>query len=96
MVQAQKKVRAAAAAEHANKAVQLSQQGAFDQAIEEFNKAIEANPKDARLYNDRGGIYLTMKKFPEAVTDFSKAIELSPKDFRGYSMRGAAQIELGQ
>lgn len=85
-----------ASAEHANKAVQLAQQGAYEPAIEEFNKAVEANPKDARLYNDRGGLYLTMKKFQEAVTDFGKAIELAPKDARGYSMRGAAEIELAQ
>ncbi|MDQ6939992.1 MAG: tetratricopeptide repeat protein, partial [Verrucomicrobiota bacterium] len=66
MVQAQKKAAGGSSAEHANKGVQLSQQGAFDQAIEEFGKAIEDSPKDARLYNDRGGVYLTMQKFQEA------------------------------
>ncbi|MGZ5503464.1 MAG: tetratricopeptide repeat protein [Chthoniobacterales bacterium] len=83
-------------AEHGNKAVQLAQQGAFDAAIEEFNKAVAANPKDYRLYNDRGGVYLTTKHFQEAVNDFSKAIELSPKEQKAYSLRGAAEIELGQ
>ena len=64
---------------HATKGVQLAQQGAFDQAVEEFTKAIQADPKDARFYRDRGGVYLTMKRFQDAVNDFTKAIELLPK-----------------
>src|SRR4051794_15123776 len=36
-------------AEHANKAVQLSQQGALEPAIAEFNLAMEESPKDTRL-----------------------------------------------
>src|SRR5688572_32793093 len=70
---------------HANKGVQLAQQGAFDQAVEEFTKAIEADPRDARFYRDRGGVYLTMKRFQDAINDFTKAIELSPKEHTGRS-----------
>jgi Flp pilus assembly protein TadD len=44
---------------HANKGVQYSSQGAFDQAIQEFTEAIKINPNDARFYKDRGGVYLT-------------------------------------
>jgi tetratricopeptide (TPR) repeat protein len=81
---------------HATKGVQLAQQGAFDQAVEEFTKAIEADPKDARFYRDRGGVYLTMKRFQDAVNDFTKAIELAPKEYTAYSLRGAGQSELLQ
>src|SRR6187401_1472588 len=87
---------AAGATQRAAKGIQLAQQGAFDQAIAEFTAAIELAPKDARLYRDRAGIYLTMKKFQEAVADFTKAIELDPKDVGSYSGRGAAQSELMQ
>ena len=66
---------------HATKGVQLAQQGAFDQAIEEFTKAIEVDPKDARIHRDRVGVYLTMQRFQDAVNDFTKAIELLPKDY---------------
>ncbi len=93
---AQKKGEASSATEHANKAVKLAQEGALDAAIDEFNKAIEANPKDIRLYIDRGGVFLTMRRFQEAAIDFGKAIELAPKDVRGYSLRGAALNELNQ
>lgn len=91
-----KKAGGGSSAERANKAVQLAQAGANDEAIAEFTLAIAQNPKDARLYNDRGSVYLTMRKFPEAAADFSKAIELLPKDHAGYSFRGAALNEQNQ
>jgi tetratricopeptide (TPR) repeat protein len=81
---------------HANKGVQLAQQGAFEEAIAAFTKAIEANPKDVRFYKDRGGVYLTTRRFQDAVNDFTKVVELAPKDYAGYSLRGAAQSELLQ
>ncbi len=71
----------------AAKAVQLAQQGAYDQAVAGFTKAINLSPKDDRLYKDRGSIYLTLQKFPEAVADFAKAIELNPKNDQ--AIRGA-------
>src|SRR5215203_1941305 len=85
-----------AAEAHANKGVQLAQQGALDAAIAEFTEAIKISPKDGRLYRDRGGVFLTSKKFKEAADDFSKAIEIAPKDYAAYSARGAAMIELAQ
>ncbi len=80
----------------AARAVELAQQGAHDEAIKIFTTVIEARPKDSRLYNDRGGVYLTTRRFPEAEADFTKAIELAPKDYAGYSLRGAARVELNK
>ncbi|MFN2475351.1 MAG: tetratricopeptide repeat protein, partial [Chthoniobacterales bacterium] len=82
--------------DHAAKAMQFAQTGAVDQALAEYAEAIKASPKEARLYNDRGGLYLAMKKFPEAAADFSKAVELAPKDYAAYSNRGAALNEQNQ
>src|ERR1043165_1596917 len=82
------------AAAHANKGVQLSQQAAFDQAIAEFTEAIKLDPSDPRFYRDRGGVYLTTKRFQDAVNDFAKMVELAPKDYAAYSLRGAAESEL--
>ena len=69
-----------AATSHANKGVKLAQEGAFDQAIAEFTEAIKLNPKDVRFYRDRGGVYLTTKRFQDAVNDFAKVVELAPKE----------------
>src|SRR6266508_1211848 len=96
MAQAQRKKSASGVAEHANKAVELAQGGAYEEAIAEFTKAIELSPTDARLYNDRGRVYHRMNRLPEAIEDFSKAIKLAPKDYAGYSERGAAEVSQNQ
>jgi len=96
MAQAQRKKSASGVAEHANKAVELAQGGAYEEAIAEFTKAIELSPKDPRLYNDRGRVYHRMNRLPEAIEDFSKAIKLAPKDYAGYSERGAAEVSQNQ
>ena len=76
-----------AATAHANKGVKFAQEGAFDQAVLEFTEAIKLEPKDMRFYRDRGGVYLTTKRFQDAVNDFGKVIELAPKEYSGYSLR---------
>ena len=38
------------ASNHVNKGVELAQQRKYDEAIKEFNAAIEANPKSAKAY----------------------------------------------
>ncbi|MBA2430911.1 MAG: tetratricopeptide repeat protein, partial [Chthoniobacterales bacterium] len=83
--QTKKKATGGAGMSEAARGVQLAQQGAHEEAIAAFTKAIEANPKDARFYNDRGGVYLTIRRFKEAAEDFTKSIELAPKDPNGYS-----------
>jgi tetratricopeptide (TPR) repeat protein len=77
------------ATDHAKKAMELAQLGANDQAIEEFTKAIEAKPKEAVLYTNRGKLLRALNKFDEANADFTKAIELAPNQPAGYSERGA-------
>jgi tetratricopeptide (TPR) repeat protein len=96
MAQAQPKKSAGGVAEHANKGVELAQGGAYEEAIEEFTKAIKISPEDARLYNDRGRVYHRMNRLLEAIEDFSTAIKLAPKDYAGYSERGAAQVSQNQ
>jgi len=94
--QAQTKMLAGRAAEHANKGVKLEQAGAYEEAIAEFTKAIQLSPKDAPIYDDRGWAYHKLNRFPEAIEDFSKAIELAPKDYAGYSGRGVTLVAQNQ
>lgn len=47
-------------------------------ALEYYQKAIEANPNDASLHNNRGSLYAEMGKTAEAQAEFQKAAELDP------------------
>ena len=78
----------AEAAVHGNKGNELAQAAKYDEAIVEFTTAIELNPKDDRLYIDRGRVYRAAAKLPEALADFAKAIEIAPKNDVGYLERG--------
>src|SRR5438045_8683144 len=76
------------ASNHVNKGVELAQQHKYDEAIKEFNAAIEASPKSAKAYLNRGTAYRALQKYDEAMADFAKAIEIAPKDEMGYLERG--------
>ena len=51
----------------------------YDQALEEFKKAIQDDPGDAEAYYNLGVVYETKNMKKEAKEAFSKALELNPK-----------------
>jgi len=61
------------------------QQRDYQQAIKDYDKAIELDPKYAAAYNNRGISYGLLGNHKQAIKDFDKAIELDPKaaHFRG-------------
>jgi tetratricopeptide (TPR) repeat protein len=53
-------------------------------AIPFYDKAIEGEPKDAALYNDRGLAKSDLASYFDAISDFSQAIELKRSGNGGY------------
>ncbi|MHC5897710.1 tetratricopeptide repeat protein, partial [Nostoc sp.] len=51
----------------------------YPEALEDFDRAIELNPKLDWAIANRGETYRLMKRYPEALKDFDRAIELDPK-----------------
>ena len=82
--------------DHNNKGVELAQQNKYEDAIKEFNLAIQANPKNANAYVNRGSIFRTLhaqdQQYDDAIKDFTKAIEVAPKDPAGYLERGQTLV----
>jgi tetratricopeptide (TPR) repeat protein len=60
--------------------VTYSEQGQYDLAILEFNKALEIDPGSTETYNNRGITYSKKDQFDLAISDFSKALNIDPKD----------------
>ena len=98
-----------AAAEHAKKGIELTQQKQYDAAVVEFTAAIQADPKNARLYASRGaalraaGMAIagtdqgnSQAKLQQALADCAKAIEVAPNDFFGYMERSQVELSLYQ
>jgi tetratricopeptide (TPR) repeat protein len=69
--------------------------GNYRQAIEDYNKAIEFNPKSPEAYNNRAAAYQNLRNYKQAIEDYSKAIELNPKYAEAYNNRGGAYGILG-
>ena len=70
--------------------------GEFYSAIDNYTKAITANPNYWKAYFNRGCVYYDLKKYELAIKDFSRAIELNPLDADAYLIRGSAKIKLGR
>jgi len=60
----------------------------YDEAIAEFNKAIEIDPDFADAYYNRGIANSKKGNLEKAISDYSKAIEINPRDSDAYFNRG--------
>ena len=79
-----------------NQGTELLEKGQYDQAIANFDKAIEINPRYAEAYNNRGIAYLRKGQYDKAISDFTKVIEINPKDAMAHENRGLVYAILGQ
>ena len=59
--------------------------GDYEGAVENFTKAIEADPTQVYFYDDRGRAYANLGKYDEAITDYKTAIEIDPDYIFPYS-----------
>ena len=69
--------------------------GNYDAAIYLFNKAIDLNPDNEYLYNDRGMCYMALGELSSAISEFSKAIALKSDCVEAYYNRGLAYFKQG-
>jgi len=51
--------------------------GLFEEALLDFNKSIELNGKDYRVFLSRGDLKMELKDYPGAVADYKSVIELT-------------------
>jgi tetratricopeptide (TPR) repeat protein len=69
------------------------QQGEFDQAIADLDRAVELEPLLASLYVHRGHVWEMKKEYDKAIADYSEAIRLDPNESTAYSGRAHAYAE---
>ena len=79
---------------HHNRGVELGDEGRWEEAIVEFDKAIELEG-DPLSYMARGTSYAQLGDLTQAIEDFDKAIELDPGLGDAYAERGAVRALQG-
>ena len=68
----------------------------FQQAINDINKAIELEPKNAEYWVEKGSVHLRVNQPEETVKALNKAIELDAKNAAAYRMLGYCQVQQGK
>jgi len=69
--------------------------GNYAQAIKDYDKAIELDPRDAVAYDNRGYAYGHLGNYAQAIKDYDKAVELNPTYAAAYNDRGYVYSNLG-
>ena len=92
----QKQAEARDADFYINRGMDYGKKDQFDQAMSDFNKALEIDPTSAMAYHHRGVLYTFKGQYDQAFSDFSKALEINPRFASAYSSRGRAYMAKGQ
>jgi len=74
----------------------LDQKGHVDEAIEQFQKAVEINPNDAQIRSNLGGAFLQKNQTDEAIEQFQKALEIKSNYADARNNLGVALLQKGQ
>ncbi len=78
-----------------NRGKTYAERGAYELAIQDYNRAIELRPGYAEPYNNRGNAFGNLGNHARSIPDFDKAIELKPAYAEAYNNRGVTRATLG-
>lgn len=90
------KARLKEAESHYEYGIMYLQNGKFTLAYNEFNKAVNLNPKDARAHNGLGLTYYFQGKFTQAVQEYEQAIQFDSLYADAYNNMAASLAKLEQ
>jgi tetratricopeptide (TPR) repeat protein len=68
----------------------------YDQAIKDYNRSKDTEPRNAEIYFDRGNNNAKIGQYDQAISDYDKAIEINPRYAKAYNNRGIAHAIKGQ
>jgi tetratricopeptide (TPR) repeat protein len=74
----------------------LKEQGKIDDAIKNYNKALELKPNYSEAYYNLGVVFYGQDKINDAVNYYEKAILLDPADYKAHCGLGTALYKLGE
>lgn len=73
-----------------NKGDSLLSEGRYEEAIYFYDRAINQDPNNWKVFNSKGDALFKQGKYEEAIQAYNKAIELTPENPIAYGRKGAA------
>ena len=70
--------------------------GHFQQALQNYDKAIELNPENPNVYGQRGHVHRKLGQYQNAIKDYDKHIELDPSHPWPHHYKGMTYRDIGQ
>jgi superkiller protein 3 len=89
-----KEVTKLAVEEYFVKGFNAQESGYYDMAIEQYQKAIELTPEDAKVYIKMGTAFATKEDYEQAIIYFNKALAIYPYSSYAYNNLGNAYAAL--
>jgi lipoprotein NlpI len=78
-----------------NRGVEWRKKGLDDNALTDYNVAIQLSPNNSQAYNNRGNVWVDKSEHEKAVADYNQAIRLNPNYARAYANRGVDEFVRG-
>lgn len=66
----------------------------FPEALDDYTRAIELDPKEALSYSKRGVVYLRMERYRESLADLDRAVALKPSNATALTNRAVVRLQL--
>jgi len=79
-----------------NRGYYFASKDQYDEAISDYTKALEINPRYIEAYNNRGLAYASKGQYDDAISDYNKALKINPRYIEAYNNRGNAHLNKGQ
>ncbi|GAL85298.1 tetratricopeptide TPR_2 repeat protein [Sporocytophaga myxococcoides] len=79
-----------------NRGVEFNRSGEYNQAIEDFNKALEFNPSHKEAYNNLGVALANLGKNKEAISAYDNALKIQPNYVNALYNRGNSYAKLNK
>jgi tetratricopeptide (TPR) repeat protein len=68
-------------------------QGRWDEALRDFNRALELDPRSAFILNQLGFAYCSLRRYPEMAQTLERAIALAPGEIFTRAQRALVDLE---
>ena len=81
---------------HNNLGNDLFQKGQLDEAVAQYQKAVEINPTYAEAHSNLGVALFQKGQVDDAVAQYQKAVEINPTDVKAHYNLGNALFQKGQ